>query len=89
MWGHSTTQAVENHKEKHSEKTLSWAKLPFLFIYLFFTNVFGTVIMSKKDIGCHLKVYEKAGYFFRWIPDIGQESLSFKSKVDDTPLYVN
>ena len=45
--------------------------------------------MSKKDIRCHLKVYEKAGYFFRWIPDIGQESLSFKSKVDDTPLYVN
>ena len=44
--------------------------------------------MSKKEIRCHVKVFEKAGYFFRWIPEIGQENLSFNSKVDDTLLYV-
>ena len=34
------------------------------------------------------KVYEKVGYFFRWIPEIKQESLSFNSKVDNTLLYI-
>lgn len=79
MRGHSTTQAVENH----SEKTLLWDKFPFLF---FCKCVWDCDY--KKEIRCHLKVYEKAGYFFRWIPEIKQESLSFNSKVDDTLLYI-
>ena len=50
MWGHSTAQAVENHKEKHSEKTLLWDKFPFLFFIFLNTFISLDIVPYSQNI---------------------------------------